>query len=248
MSLIEGVSREYITGSSLSRKDISKAVRPIDIQPAGFKEYPDAPSIAMNFSWSLEEARISPLIQQRRSLRKYGKEPLELEDVAFMLWASQGITAKAGKHFFRSTPSAGALYPFETYIYINKVAGLKNGLYHFDVFNFALRFIDEEADVEKLAASCLGQSFIKDAHTTFIFTGVLSRNYVKYKERALRYIMLDIGHLGQNIIMAAEAKGCGGCPVAAFFDDELNSFLNIDGENEFAAYAIAVGKKRTASK
>lgn len=243
MTIMNGIAKNYIEESALARRTIGQAIQPTLVEPAPFKKYPEAPTVAMNFSWNLEEARISPLFQQRRSVRKYADAPLELEDIAFMLWGAQGITAKAGKHFFRSTPSAGALYPFETYIYVNNVIGLKPGLYHFDVFDFALEFIDEHAEVDKLAASCLGQSFIKDAAVTFVWTGVLSRNYVKYKERALRYILLDLGHLGQNLLISAEAKGCGGCPIAAFFDDELNGFLDIDGEDEFALYAMTVGKK-----
>ncbi len=233
---------DYIEKSKLNRKTISSLEKSSET-PMPFKTYPDARNIAMKFEWNLSEARISPLIQQRRSLRKYFDIPIELEDIAFILWCSQGVTAKAGKHYLRATPSAGALYPFETYLFVNDVNGLEKGLYHFDVFNFALEYINPDAQVEQLVSSCLGQPCLGKAQATFIWTGVPSRNAVKYGDRAFRYLFLDIAHICQNVLMAAEAKYCGGCPIAAFFDDELNEFLDVDGENEFALYLAAVGKK-----
>lgn len=235
---------DFLASSNLKRETISNSKKYNDMDVMSFKRYDDALSLELNFDWELDESRLGPIFQQRRSVRKYSEDPLLIEDIAFMLWASQGITAKAGKHFFRTVPSAGALYPFETYLLVNNVSGLKPGLYHFDVINFALEFINDEARAEQLVHCCLEQKFIHDAGAVFLWTGVPSRNLSKYGERGFRYLLLDIGHVCQNLLIGAEAKGCGGCPVAAFFDNELNAFLDVDGVNEFALYAAAVGKKR----
>ncbi len=234
---------DFLSSSSLKREEISNSKKYKDMEVMSFKRYKSALSLELKFNWELDEARLGPIFQQRRSLRKYSDKPLLIEDIAFMLWASQGITAKAGKHFFRTVPSAGALYPFETYVQVNNVSGLKPGLYHFDVINFALEYINDQAKSEELAHCCLEQKFINDAGAVFLWTGVPSRNLSKYGERGFRYLLLDIGHVCQNLLIGAEAKGCGGCPIAAFFDAELNSFLAVDGEHEFALYAAAVGKK-----
>lgn len=234
---------DFLSSSSLKRETISNAKKYKDMDVMSFKRYEDALSLELKFTWELEEARLGPIFQGRRSVRKYAGTPLLIEDIAFMLWSSQGITAKAGKHFFRTAPSAGALYPFETYVLVNNVSGLKPGLYHFDVINFALEFIDDAARSEDLVHCCLEQKFINDAGAVFLWTGVPSRNLAKYGERGFRYLLLDLGHVSQNLLIGAEAKGCGGCPIAAFFDAELNAFLGVDGENEFALYAASVGKK-----
>lgn len=160
-----------------------------------------------------------------------------------MLWASQGITAQAGKYLFRTAPSGGALYPIETYLSIHRVEGIDPGLYHFDPELFMLERLTKLSVGEQVAAACLNQKFIASSAVTFIWTSIFHRNLNKYKDRGLRYILLDAGHICQNLLLGAEAVGCGGCPVAAFFDDELNSILDIDTEREAALYLASVGKK-----
>lgn len=161
-----------------------------------------------------------------------------------MLWASQGITGTAGKFTFRTTPSAGALYPIETYISVQRVENLEPGIYHFNVKDFELELVRPENCGEDLALSALNQQLISNAAVVFIWSSVFRRNISKYGERGLRYICLDAGHICQNLLMSAEANGCGGCAVAAFFDDEVNEIIGIDGVEESAIYMAGVGMKK----
>jgi SagB-type dehydrogenase family enzyme len=176
-------------------------------------------------------------------VRKYAQEPLSLEHLAFLLWASQGVTGQAGRYLFRSTPSAGALYPVETYLSAHSVAGLAPGLYHFDVEHFALDPLTEGDQAEAVARACLDQSFMAQAPVVFLWTGVFRRAMHKYGNRGVRYILLDAGHICQNMMIAAEAVGCGSCAVAAIYDSEINQLLRIDDEEESILYAASVGKK-----
>jgi SagB-type dehydrogenase family enzyme len=208
-----------------------------------FKSYPHSPKITLPRNWNLAEERIVPLLQNRRSLRKYSAQPISLEHLAFMLWASQGITGQAEKYLFRATPSAGALYPVETYLSVHSVQDLAAGLYHFDAPHFTLDRLTEHDISETVAQACLDQNFMKQAAVVFLWTGVFRRNMWKYGDRGMRYILLDAGHICQNVMTAAEAAGCGGCPIAAFYDDELNHLLQIDGEEESILYAASVGLK-----
>lgn len=160
-----------------------------------------------------------------------------------MLWAGQGVTAAAGKNLFRTAPSAGALYPVETYLSVQDVEGLAPGIYHFDVANFELELLKPGNHRDDVALACLNQQFLADAAVVFIWTAVYGRNFYKYGERGLRYIFMDAGHLCQNVLLAAEPTGCGGCPVAAFFDDELNQLLGVDDEEESGIYLAGVGTR-----
>ncbi len=204
---------------------------------------PDAIKFDLPRTWDLDEARITPLLQNRRSLRKYSPDPISIKELSFMLWCSQGITAKSGKYLFRTSPSGGALYPIETYVSIHNVDGLQTGLYHFDPEMFQLEQLTEHSQGIKIAHGCLNQKFIESSAVAFLWTAVFHRNMNKYGDRGLRYILLDAGDICQNLLLAAEAVRCGGCPVGAFFDDELNTILDIDGQNESILYLASIGKK-----
>jgi SagB-type dehydrogenase family enzyme len=133
------------------------------------------------------------------------------------------------------------LYPVETYCAIERVEGLAPGLYHFQVENFQLELLRQGSCGEDLALACLGQQFIRQAAVNFIWTAVLRRNFQKYGDRGLRYVFLDAGHICENLLLAVTALGGGACPVAAFFDEEVNEIISIDGEEEAALYLASVG-------
>ena len=237
-------SMQYLRATIHDRQTILKKHRP-DIAGADvFKRYPQVEKIQLPTNWSLDEARITPLLKKRRSIRKYSSSPISLPDFAFMLWAGQGITAKNGHHLLRTTPSAGALYPIETYCAVARVDGLHPGLYHLDVENFQLECITAGDITSRIAEACLGQQFIQSAAVVFIWTAVLRRNFQKYGDRGLRYVFLDAGHVCQNTLMAVEATGGGGCPIAAFFDDELNALIGVDGREEAVLYLASAGLRK----
>ena len=233
----------YLKETVYNRDTIKAIKRPAIAQVPTFKMYPEAEKVELPRSWRLTEARITPLLQNRRSLRRYLMEPIQLEELAFMLWASQGTTAKSGEYSFRTVPSGGALYPVETYFSANFIEGLAPGLYHFDVENFSLDRLTNQDCAAAVAAACLDQKFMAQSAVTFLWTSVFRRSMSKYGNRGMRYILLEAGHICQNLLIAAEAADCGGCPVAAFYDDEINDLLQLDPEEESILYAAAVGKK-----
>ncbi len=234
---------QYIQKTQHKRSEIRNIKLPEIAQELHIKKYPSAKQIDLPYSWNLHESRIVPLIAKRRSLRKYAEKSLPLEELSFLLWASQGITAKAGNKGFRTTPSAGALYPIETYLSVHRVDELQPGLYHFDVNNFSLSVLTEISVGDQVAQACLDQGFVATSTVTFLWTAIYRRSMCKYGDRGLRYILLDAGHICQNVLTAAEALGCGGCPIAAFFDDELNAILDVDDGEETVLYAASIGKK-----
>jgi SagB-type dehydrogenase family enzyme len=241
--LLQLKSLDYMRDTRLSRQQIRHHTRPA-IEPAPlFKQYRTAPRVSLPRDWPLAEARLSPLLQHRRSRRTFARDPLPLDALAYMLWAAQGITALAGNHPLRTAPSAGALYPVETYVSIQNVADLPPGLYHFNVADFELELMRSGSQADDLATACLNQGFLTRAAAVLIWTAVYRRNASKYGERGLRYVLLDAGHICQNTLLAAEATGACGCPVAAFFDEELNKLLGLDGVEESAIYLAGVGLK-----
>lgn len=182
-------------------------------------------------------------LNTRRSRRIYrGAEPITLVILATLLWATQGITKKYGETFFRTAPSAGGLFPIETYLNIRLVESLEAGIYHFRPRKFDLEFLKKGEFSKMLAEASLGQGIVANAQVTFIWSAVLARSKWKYRQRAYRYIYLDAGHICQNLYLAAETLGLGACAIGAFFDDDMNEIIGLDGTDETIIYLATVGK------
>lgn len=231
----------YLKETMFDRETLKNRPRPHILPGEPFKRYPDAEKVVLPRKWDGEESNFWRLLQQRRSLRKYSPSSMTATDLTLLLWACQGVTAQAGQFYMRTAPSAGALYPVETYVAVNRIKGIDPGIMHFDVKGFQLEKIVNGNAGQKLARAALDQDFLDRANAVFIWSALLRRTMAKYGHRGLRYIFLDAGHIAQNLCLAAEALGGGACPVAAFYDHELNDLLGLDGEEETVIYMAGVG-------
>jgi SagB-type dehydrogenase family enzyme len=211
-------------------------------RPPLYKLYPDRESVVLPAAEPLigeEDLPTFAAIARRRSVRSYASIPLSQSQLSRLLYATAGITEeRAG---FRAAPSAGALYPIETYMLVHDVEDLAQGLYHYAPQDHALVLLD--AGDKRLQATSLGlmQGFLGDAGVVVVLTAMFQRLRWRYRRRSYRYALLEAGHIGQNIYLGATAMGLGVCAVAAFMDDGLNALLGVDGEREAALYMLAVG-------
>ncbi len=189
-------------------------------------------------------------IKQRTSLRKYSKRSFSLDELSFLLWSTQGVKRVIPrKATFRTVPSAGARHALETYLLVNNVDGLNQGLYRYQATKHRLVVINLGSNIaHQVSEACLGQSFIEDSAVTFFWTADAYRMTWRYGERGYRYLHLDAGHVCQNLYLAAGSIDAGGCAVGAFSDDKINAILALDGENQFLVYAATAGKKPIQDK
>jgi SagB-type dehydrogenase family enzyme len=236
-------------------------------KPPIYKFYNYAPVIALPTPAPALDEYPGPdmytCVSKRRSIRSFGATPLSLLELSRLLWASAGITTSYitphGQDFYRAAPTAGALYPIETYVVVNKVEELDPGLYHYRVAGLdilerpiaegshaleQLKVGDLRSDI---SAAALDQLMCARAGVVFIWTAVFARSEWKYRDRAYRYFYLDAGHMAAQLSLAAVAQGLGSCPVAAFYDDEMNALLGIDGVTEGTIYLSAVGRPQRPS-
>lgn len=193
----------------------------------------------------IKDISLRKAIETRQSMRKYKNHKLSLEELSYLLWCTQGVkNVIPDKVTRRNVPSAGARHAFETYLLINNVEGLNQGIYRYIALENKLVEINLEQGIDdKVVEACLGQKFIKNSAVTFIWTAVPYRMNWRYGERGYRYLHLDAGHVCQNLYLSAEAINCGVCAIAAYDDDALNSLLNIDGKEQFSIYVATLGKK-----
>jgi len=210
-------------------------------KPEIYKNYPSSKIVELSNNFHDSTISFAEVLQRRKSVRSFSTSPLSKVDLAFLLWASTGIQRTEHGYDYRTIPSAGALYPIETYVAVNNVEGLMEGIYHYNIKNHLLEEIKLGNFGAKIAHAALDQEMCAEASVVFIWTAIFRRSKWKYSQRAYRYIYLDAGHVAQNLALAAVSITCGSCQVGAFFDDEINSIIDADGIEESAICLSVVG-------
>ncbi|MCM8765169.1 MAG: SagB/ThcOx family dehydrogenase [Candidatus Omnitrophica bacterium] len=190
------------------------------------------PAHEIKGSVSIEEA-----LAKRRSVRNYKNQQLTMKELGQLLWAAQGITADWGG---RTSPSAGATYPLKIYVAAGNVENIKPGLYQYIPESHALEKIFVGDIRKELCLASFGQKSIEKAPATIIIASDFSPTRKRYGERAVRYVYIEAGHVGQNIYLQAESLGLGTVAIGAFSDRQVKELLKIHQE---VLYLMPVGRK-----
>ena len=192
-------------------------------------------------------------LNDRRSIRKYSEESISLEQLSYLLWATQGIEKIMGNNTttLRRVPSGGACHTFETYLMINMVEGLAKGIYRYIPLEHSLIFINTIQNMEtKIDQATPKQPFVPNfaskSAVIFAWSCIPYRAEYKFDITAHKKILLDAGHLCQNLYIAAESIDCGTCAIGIYDQNLIDQMLNLDGENEFIVYMAAIGNKMKA--
>ena len=180
------------------------------------------------------------VLQQRRSIREYSAQPLTLQQAAQLLWSAQGVTSRDG---LRTAPSAGALYPLVLHLVAGTVEGLEPGGYRYDPHRHALDRVVAGDLRSALAHAALDQMWIQQASAAVVISAVYSRTTWKYAERGMRYVHMEAGHAGQNLLLQAQALGLATVVVGAFDDAALKALLHLP-EAEQPLAILPVGRPR----
>ena len=179
---------------------------------------------------SLEEA-----LARRRSIREFTGEALTEQELSQLLWATQGLTHPDG---FRAAPSAGALYPLETYL------ATASGFYHSDPRGHCLVRLSDRDLRAAMYRPAGDQEALTQAPAVFVIAAVYERISCKYGTvRAPRYVYMEVGHAAQNLLLEAVALGLGGVPVGAFEDQGLQKALALPVDHR-PLYLVPVGHLR----
>lgn len=214
---------------------------PKPAKPPDFKEYPDKQKIKLpppDFKGiTLEEALI-----KRRSIREYSKKAISLKELSQLLFSALGVTGKIYGTYLRTSPSAGALYPFEIYIVANNIEKLKQGIYHYCLRDHAIVLIKEGDFRKELLKASIDQEMVRDAGVVFLLSAIFDRTRSKYGERGYRYVYMEAGHISQNLYLQATSLGLGSTVIGAFFDDNINRLIGADGIKEAVIAIHTIGK------
>lgn len=185
---------------------------------------------------------IEETLQKRRSVRNYKPDPLSLETVSQLLWAAQGITRDG---YYRTAPSAGALYPLETYLVARHVDGLLPGVYRYVAGKHTLEKVVDGDVMRALAAAAYGQQWFAEAPACVVLSAVYRKTTSRYGNRGIRYADMEAGHAAQNFALQAEAFGLGSVAVGAFDDSQVRKLLALP-DDETPLYILPAGHIVTA--
>ncbi|HBH13533.1 MAG: SagB-type dehydrogenase domain [Clostridiales bacterium 38_11] len=191
------------------------------------------------------KTHILDIINDRVSHRKFKDESITLEELSFLLWSTQGVKSVAGDQYatMRTVPSAGARHPYETNLMINKVDGLKKGIYRYLPLIHQLEYVYTPDNMDRtMTQAARKQKFAGNCSVALVWSVVPYRGEWRYNERSHKPMLLDVGHICQNLYLACEAIGCGTCAIAAYDQKLLDELLQLDGDDEFAVYLAPVGK------
>lgn len=206
-----------------------------------YKEYPTVSEVVpiLDKSECIIDKGFSEVLQNRTTKRNFRDldHYVTLKEISTII--NHSIVFRDRENENRMTPSGGGRYPLEYYVLIQRSKELKRGIYHFNVKRNTLEFILDLTDKQIPIFSAY--SFALEASCVFFVTSVFSRTTSKYGERGYRYILLEAGHAGQNIMLAASAQGLVTCPIGGSYDVVIDNMLGLDGESESTVYVVLVG-------
>jgi SagB-type dehydrogenase family enzyme len=192
------------------------------------------------------ESSIARVSVKRNSCRDFEAKTLPLPLLSSILKSSYGVS-RADRIMpmdllaeMRPVPSAGGLFPLEIYLLSQRVEGLSDGLHHYNVRRHSLETLSATL-FEQFQPALFMYSAVKDANIILFLAAVFKRTQKKYGPRGYRYILLEAGHLAQNVCLLAAESNLGTLCMGGYSDTEVNRLLDLNARDEGVVYSVAVG-------
>ena len=133
--------------------------------------------------------------------------------------ASKSVPSTGSRYALRVNPSSGNLHPTEFHFFTGGVRDWPDGLYHY-------RPSSHMAEQRALG------SFRREDRGPIVcvLTSIAWREAWKYRDRAYRYCLHDIGHAWQSLALAARAMGCETRAIGHFDDDAIAAEMHLHGD------------------
>ena len=211
-----------------------------------YKKYPSSQKIPLKTNFNSSKKSFDEIIQTRHSIRTFDKRPISLDDVSKLLYHANGVTGKNTDddnilHYFRTSPSAGGLHPIEIYLIAINVDGLTPGIYHYSPMENILETVSDQNPSEKFNDITFNQT--SNISAVLVLTGIPGKSRFKYGERGYRFMMLEGGHISQNILLSANSLDLASYPMGGFVDDDVDELIGINGVDEVSLYMLLIGTK-----
>lgn len=235
----KAIKPDWVKLQKIKTDRMLKLERPIAFKQA--KEDAVIIKLPVEFT-ALNQKTLTECIKNRRSLRKYSEKSLSFLEASYLIWETCRVNSYKGNVVFRTIPTGGATNAMETYVYMNNVEGIKQGVYHYVQDKHVLALVDAKEDIaHRVNEGMMHQ--LRGAAMVFFITAVPYRSEYKYSFTAHKMIAIEAGHAGQTLSLASEVVDSGCVCIAAYNQELTDKVLKVDGKEEFTTYIIAVGKK-----
>ncbi len=211
-------------------------------QPPLFLANPCADAIKL--PPSLADNELLQLMARRRTVRAPAPRPVPLSALSDCLFAGMGITSGTrncvGTLPLSMTPSGGARNPYEAYVYARTVEGLAPGFYHYAAIDHTLAPVSDD-DLPLPSELLGGQAWTDDMPCVVFLCAQFERTMWKYDDaNAYRVVLIEAGHVGQNVMLAATRRGLTACPTAALNHSRINQCIGEQGVTRSPIYALTI--------
>jgi SagB-type dehydrogenase family enzyme len=191
------------------------------------------------------------------SRRAYTQEPVSLFELSFLLWCTHGIRKVisgyqkylkdgSGRNYLRPIAVGGSVNAFETYLAINNVSGVDNGIWRYLPLTHQIGFIKSVENLadkinETFSNPSQNQSYTSKAGVIFFWACVPYRGEWLAGESSHKGLLLDLGHISHQLYLATEVLGCGCCAISGYYQNKADDLIGVDGKDEFTVLCASVG-------
>ena len=184
------------------------------------------PSVEKPQPWHLD---LEGAIRRRRSARHFEQQPVSREDLDFV------VRMACGDGELQREAELLLL------LFAHRVDGLSAGLYRVDPATAELELQRPGDQSRALVRACLRQGKAGDAAVGFATAGRIAEAVDRRGERSYRDLLVASGAIAQRIYLAAESRGLAARNLAAFFDDDLNRLVDLDGQRDAVLHLTMMG-------
>jgi len=200
--------------------------------PDPFRHYEGVPVLDLPADPPSPDIPALELLQGATGVTSAGDGPTFLSELLFYsasISASKLVPSTGYRYALRVNPSSGNLHPTEFHFITRGVQQWPDGLYHYRPSSHM---------AEQRAIGCFEvPSIASSAPIVFILTSIAWREAWKYRDRAYRYCLHDIGHAWQSLALAARAMGCESSAIGQFPDDDVAGFCRVS-EDEWPLLVV----------
>jgi SagB-type dehydrogenase family enzyme len=210
--------RQYHESTAHSIESLRRSPHVLDWvnMPDPFRHYEGVPVLDLPADPPSPEAPALAVLQGSSGAAAAHDGPAFLSQLLFYcasISASKLVPSTGYRYALRVNPSSGNLHPTEFHFVTRGLKEWPDGLYHYRPSSH----MAEQRALGDLETKWAGSS----APVTFVLTSIAWREAWKYRDRAYRYCLHDIGHAWQALALAARAIGCAAVGVGQFPDDEV---------------------------
>jgi SagB-type dehydrogenase family enzyme len=236
---------DAVTARTVWIVNTSPAIKQTISKPAS--SYRGFPSIQLPSELTRLGRPFEEVLLGRRSARAFSGEPLALQELSSLLYYSAGVTSRETDSYgiswgFRCAPSGGALYPIDIYCVSLNVADVKEGLHAYNPNAHSLELLASGPHTAQISAATYLVETVEKSAVCILMVASFLRTKFKYGERGYRFVLLEAGHIAQNMLLVAESLGLGALPVGGYIDDQLNAMVGVDGCEQAVVYAVLIGR------